>query len=177
MIMAILDKNKKILLDADVIIHFIRGDKLSLLNRIFPNQLCILDEVFEEVFKGKLRTQVENLIRFKFITEIETPKTLEYIAEVASIKKNHINIGNGECYCMAYCKLNKDVLASSNLKDIKSYCEENNIQYLTTMDFLYEAYKRGLLGENDCNTFINNVISKGSKLPVKTIQEYIKIRR
>jgi len=45
-----IDPKKKIIVDADVIIHFIRGDHLSILHTIFPNKLYILDYVFKEVF-------------------------------------------------------------------------------------------------------------------------------
>ena len=34
------------------------------------------------------------------------------------------------------------MLASSNLKDIKTYCNKNQITYLTTFDFLYHAVKK-----------------------------------
>ena len=54
-----IDPSKKILLDADVIIHFIKAGRLGTLSLIFPNKLYLLDVVFEEVFKGKLRSQVE----------------------------------------------------------------------------------------------------------------------
>jgi hypothetical protein len=82
--------------------------------------------------------------------------------------------GKGESACMAYCKFNKDILASSNLKDISIYCEENEITYLTTMDFLAEALNEKQLTEHECNDFIRNVKAVGSKLPVNTIAEYLK---
>lgn len=44
-------------------------------------------------------------------------------------------LGKGESACMIYCRDNRDVLGSSNLKDIKEYCSKNNITYLTTLDF------------------------------------------
>jgi hypothetical protein len=73
---------------------------------------------------------------------------------------------------MAYCKFNHDIIASSNIKDIKDYCEQNGISYLTTMDFLYEAYRKSILTEEECNTFITSVIKKGSILPNIKITDY-----
>ena len=49
--------------------------------------------------------------------------------------------GKVESACLVYCRLNNDVVASSNLKDILGYCLEFNIDHLTTMDFLAEAYR------------------------------------
>lgn len=166
-----IDQSKIILLDADVIIHFIKGDMLGILTEIFPNKYGILDFVFIEVFKGNLRIQVENLIRFKRIIEVPFDESLEVKKEFASLKKRY---GLGESACMAYCKFHKEVLASSNLKDIKPYCEANGIQHITTMDLLTEAFKKGMLAETECDSFIILVKSKGSKLPVNSIQEFLR---
>ena len=74
---------------------------------------------------------------------------------------------------MAYCRFHNDVLASSNLRDIKRYCEENGIQYLTTMDLLSTAYQKGILDEAECDLFIYLVKSGGSKLPYNSIKEFL----
>lgn len=94
---------------------------------------------------------------------------MDVLKEFAFLKKR---FGIGESACMAYCKYNKDVLASSNLKDIKTYCKNNKIQYLTTMDFINSAYEQKMLDESECDYFIYNVKSKGSILPCNTIKEY-----
>lgn len=165
-----IDPKKKILLDADVIIHFIKGEQIGILHTIFPNKLFLLDIVLSEVFKGSIRIQVENLLNFKFVQEITFKTDFIVLAEYARLKKQY---GSGESACMAYCKYHRDILASSNLKDIKAYCEENNIQYLTTMDFIHQAYVKEILNEGDCDYFIYNVKIKGSKLPCNTIKEFI----
>jgi len=165
-----IDHSKKILLDADVIIHFIKGERIGILNKIFPNKLYILDVVFSEVFQGAQRPMVENLIRMRIIEELSFDNDLVVLKEYARLKKIY---DNGESACMAYCKCHNDVLASSNLSDVKLYCEENNIQYLTTMDFIHQAYIDELMDEAECDYFIYNVKSKGSKLPVNSIKEYI----
>lgn len=71
-----------------------------------------------------------------------------------------------------YLRFNPDILGSSNLKDIKAYCETHQIKYLTTMDFICEAYRKEILTEEQCNDFVKAVISKGSKLPCKSFYEY-----
>ena len=81
-------------------------------------------------------------------------------------------LGKGESACMVYCKDNRDVLGSSNLKDIQRYCSENRIIYLTTLDFLYYAYCRGKMTEQECLVFMRAVNNAGSKLPVVDITRY-----
>ena len=161
----------KILLDADVVIHFVKGGQISLLPTIFEEEKVILDKVLEELQQYKeLKQYYENLVSFGLIKEISFSKDIKVLQEYSKLRKK---FGKGESACMAYCKFNNDVLASSNLKDIKDYCIENNIEYITTMDFLKEAYEKNLLTETECDFFIYNVKSKGSKLPCDSISEYI----
>lgn len=165
-----IDEHKKIIIDADVIIHFSKADQLGILHMIYPNQIFLLDFVFNEVFIGNLKIQVENMIRFGFIKELEFNDDITVLREFAFLKRKY---GIGESACMAYCRYHDDVLASSNLRDIKQYCEQHKIQYLTTMDFLLAAYEKGILSESGCDQFIKKVLSKGSKLPVSSLRKYI----
>lgn len=163
---------KLILLDADVISHFISGGHFALLPSIFKNRKVLLDVVATELRASrKFKTYIDNVINTGFIREINFQAKRQVMMEYAKLIKT---FGKGESACMAYCKFNKDILASSNLKDITSYCDENEITYLTTMDFLAEALKEKQLTEHECNDFIRNVKAVGSKLPVNTIAEYLK---
>ena len=87
--------------------------------------------------------------------------------------RNTLLLGKGESACMVYCRDNKDVLGSSNLKDIKEYCANNQITYLTTIDFLYYALMRKKITKAEVDVFIADVIAKGSKLPSVNIENYL----
>ena len=73
---------------------------------------------------------------------------------------------------MTYACFNHNVVGSSNLKDIKDYCSENGIAYLTTWDFLYYAYKAGLMTKKEIEEFVEKVRNSGSILPTKDIDTY-----
>ena len=70
--------------------------------------------------------------------------------------------GHGESACMIYCREHRDVLGSSNLKDIKDYCLQNGITFLTTLDFLYYAFCRKKLSAEECLSLIH--ISEPTRL-------------
>lgn len=74
--------------------------------------------------------------------------------------------GDAESACLAVVRNTNDILASSKLRDIASYCKMHSIDYPTTMDFLCEALKKGILSEVECDAFIAKVKAAGSKLPV-----------
>lgn len=160
----------QIVLDADVVIHFAKGGLLSLLPSIFPDyEYVLLEKVYEELLD--IRTQVDNQIYFmKNITLLPFNPRGEMLREYAMLKSR---FGKGESACMAYCLFTHNVIGSSNLRDIRAYCEEKKITYLTTMDFLWYAWRKHLLTANEVKTFINEVKSKGSILPERDIERYV----
>lgn len=163
-------KNKvKIVVDSDVLIHFAKGSALSLLPSIFPEyQYIILSNVYEEV--RTLQKQLDNQISLlKNIVLEEFDPTGEMLHEYANLCNT---FDDGESACMAYCKFNHDVVGSSNLRDIKEYCNNNKITYITTLDFLFYAVKRRVLTADECNKIIQDVRTKGSKLPDIKIENY-----
>ncbi|MCC8115270.1 MAG: hypothetical protein LIP03_15020 [Bacteroidales bacterium] len=155
----------KIVLDADVIIHFIKGERLSQLCDIFPEyEYILLDVVYNEL---KKRPATQAIIS-NWLNWYKSKITLIRFAPSAECAKEFLRLralrGDGESACLAYCRYNQDVIGSSNLKDILDYCIENNITYLTTLDFLYYAYIRKVFTREECNQFISTVKSKGSKI-------------
>ncbi|MCR9080962.1 MAG: hypothetical protein NXH89_00965 [Cyclobacteriaceae bacterium] len=167
-------KNEKIILiDADVLSHFISGGQITLLPRIFPYPIKILDKVYAEISRMPGRkTEVDNLLNFKLIEKIPFPE------DQPEIKKEYLHIkklmfkGDGESACLAVVRYSKDILASSNLKDTAHYCKLHQITYLTTMDFLCQAVKNGQLTHSDCDDFIQRVLKAGSRLPVKKLKDF-----
>lgn len=166
-------KNTKIVLDADVIIHFIEANCFSLLPDIFPEyDYVVLDVVYDEVSRNnKTRNFIDNYLRYfpKLRREVFAPKG-ESMKEYFLLQRT---LGKGESACMVYCRDHRDVLGSSNLKDIKAYCSANNITYLTTIDFLYYAYCRKKMTGVECTEFIQAVNNAGSKLPMIDITHYV----
>lgn len=161
----------KIVLDADVIIHFSKGGILSVLPQIFPEyEYVVLDKVYDEL--SSVRSQLDNQIHFfGNISKVIFTPTPEMMREYAVLRSL---FGVGESACMAYCRYTSNIIGSSNLKDIKNYCSEHKITYLTTLDFLYYAWLRKHLTEQECALFIAEVRSKGSRLPeISRISEYI----
>ena len=106
-----------------MIIHFVKAGQFSLLPDIFPEyQYLILDVVYDEVTVSRaMKTQIDNTLTFfaARITNVKFEPKGESRFEYARLR-NTLLLGKGESACMVYCRDNKDVLGSSNLRDIKS---------------------------------------------------------
>lgn len=161
----------QIVLDADVVIHFSKGGLLSLLPRIFPDYEYVLLEAVHEELLSDIRTQIDNqMTLLKNITLLPFAPRGEMLREYAMLRSR---FGKGESACMAYCLFTHNVIGSSNLRDIRAYCQEKQITYLTTIDFLWYAWRKHLMTTDEVKTFMNEVSSKGSKLPEVDIEKYV----
>ena len=161
----------QIVLDADVVIHFAKGGRLSQLPSIFPDYEYVLLEAVHEELLSDIRSQIDNqIMRLKNITLYPFAPRGEMLREYAMLKSR---FGKGESACMAYCLFTHNVIGSSNLRDIRAYCQEKQITYLTTIDFLWYAWKKGMLTPAEISAFINEVKQKGSKLPEVDIEKYV----
>lgn len=162
----------KVLVDADVMSHFFTGECASLLNMVFPGRLAIVKEVEEELrVLRRFNHLLDNFVKLCKVELVSFPDddglTLEYV----TLRRV---FGKGESACMALARHRGNYIASSNLRDIKAYCQQHQIMYYTTFDILHLAVKRGYLTVPDCNAFITKVKASGSKMPFPSYEEYLK---
>lgn len=152
--------SKIIVIDADVVSHFLEAGEAQHINKIFPYPIKILPQVLTELrrFKRKEK-EIEELLRQAIIEPIPFPDSPEIEKEYQYIKGKMFK-GDGESACLAFARYSKNIIASSNLRDIKIYCEMHEVAYLTTFDFLCEALKVGLFDANRCDEFIRKNLSK-----------------
>jgi hypothetical protein len=168
--------NRVILIDADVVSHFLTAGEGDAIATIFPNNpIYILDKVHAELQNWPIKSMLEEVNK---LTSTEKIRLMAFPEDNEQIKKEYFWIkkmqfkGDGESASLAVARYNKNILASSNLKDIKSYCVMHKIDYLTTMDFLCAALKAKLFTEERCNQFIKRVLDNKSKLPCSSMNEY-----
>jgi hypothetical protein len=147
---------KAILIDADVIFHFMANAALPDLSKILhPHPCQILSNVYDEVtLKHLAKAMIDKEIMHGRIKWVDFPNdNLNIKREFAILSQNPL-IGAGERACMAVAKFTKNIIASSNFRDIAKYCEQNSIDYLGTLDILYIAHDKEIYTEQQCDSFI-----------------------
>jgi hypothetical protein len=168
------EREVKILIDADVLIHLFKADNISILNQLFPKRLFMLDVVLSELRKNPtMRSRIDSIFLFSGIKELKFPTT-----ENQQLFSEFINLsstihGEGERASLLYCKFFKDIIASSNTKDITSFCTAHDIPYLTTLDIYCIAIKKSLMTEAEVNSSISKILSNGSHLCCKNISDHL----
>jgi predicted nucleic acid-binding protein len=167
----------KILIDADVLIHLFKADKISLLNQLYPKRVFMLDVVLTELKENRtIRTKIDSIFMFSGIQEIQFPTTSnpKLFQEFLALKKEIK--GDGESACLVYCKHHSDIIASSNTKDIQPYCDKHSIAYLTTLDIFCIAVAKGLFTDSEVNQLIAKIThNQESHLCCTTIEEHRRV--
>ena len=104
---------EKIVLDADVLIHFSKAGRLSQLPEIFPEyKYVVLSTVYNEI--KSLQKQLDQQIFYlKNIEKEDFSPSGEMRREYARLSTRY---GKGESACMAYCRFTDNVIGSSNLR-------------------------------------------------------------
>lgn len=65
-----IDPNKKLVLDADVLIHFIKGDLIFYLPKIITNEMVILDKVYNEITQRKSQEIIDRFLELPIVSLI-----------------------------------------------------------------------------------------------------------
>jgi len=164
----------QIVLDADVIIHFSQGGYLHLLPKVIPDCSFVVLSIVRNELRLNTKNELDNNITLlKNISLIDYNPVGEERREFARLTSlSGLCLGKGESACMTYARFHHNVVGSSNLKDIKDYCSEFKISYLTTWDFLYYAYKAALMTKEEVYEFVLKVRKAGSILPDKDLETY-----
>src|ERR1700677_1328317 len=122
----------KILLDCDVVIHFLKGGKILELPTIFPGRFVMLDKVHNELLKRNSNVlAIGVFLKSSRIPVIPMPTEAAIVKEYFSLRKI---MDDGESACLAVARHTKEYVASSNITQIADYCRQHGIVYYTTMD-------------------------------------------
>ena len=165
----------KILIDADVMIHLFKAEKISILNQLFPGRLIMLDIVLNELRSNRtINASLSSIFMFSGIEEVMFPTSSNKALLLEFIQLKKQIGGAGESATLLYCKHNSHIIASSNTKDIVPYCAANGMSYLTTLDIFAIAINKGLMTEAEVNACMTKIThNNDSHLCCSTISQHI----
>ncbi|MGI6223308.1 MAG: hypothetical protein ACOYJG_06845 [Prevotella sp.] len=173
-------QKRVILVDSDVISHFIAAGKIDDLDKILaPHSLQIVKQVYEESihhpFFEDREKEVNDWLKRCRIRVVDFPySNWDIRTEYYRMKKENPRFGDGERACMAMAKFWKQTIASSNFRDVAEYCDINGIDYIGFMDILTIAVNKNYYTVEECNKIIHDVIIiDDGHLPVQDITQYV----
>ena len=172
-------RSKVILVDSDVISHFIATGHINDLTGILsPHHLCIVENVYKEAShhpNDPLRkSKLDQWLKKSNVNIVPFPYQNVCIKmEYYRLKKMQPLHNDGEYACMSMARFGSEALASSNFSDKKEYCEAYGIEYIGTFDILYIAIRKGFYTADEANKIIADAKQINSaRFPMDTIDGY-----
>lgn len=167
--------------DTDCLSAFLWVRNESLLPQLYPGKVIIPRPVYTELCRPntpQLKNRIDVLLAQNLVSIQDIPIDSEeystYYQLTESPTKEHVVIGNGEAASISLAKKYGGIVASNNLRDIKSYISEFGLKHTTTSDILVDAYKRGLITEKEGNTIWANMLAKRRRLGAASFTDYLK---
>lgn len=176
----------KIIFDTDCLSSFLWTDKLDILYQLFGKSIKIPQAVYNEVKKMKSSNnfsyvfeRLDEAIKNNKIEVLEVFGEVDNILE--EIKENYRNqnsgkeIGAGEAEMLALAKYYKltcaTMTASNNNRDIFLIAKQENINNITTMDILCEAYKYKINEVLELENIKSQMVARKRHLPLKSVYD------
>lgn len=171
---------KEIFIDTDCISAFLWVGNESLLSQLYPGRIVMPKPVYDEIDKPNLswmKTRINSMISAGKLTVVDLIAGTEefdlYYKMTENPDKRHKIIGDGEASSLALAKVKNGIVASNNFRDIFTYIKEYSLEYTTTADILVDAYKQGIIDENQGNIIWINMLRKRRKLGAASFSDYL----
>ena len=173
--------SSKIIFDTDCISSFLWTSSTELLIKLYKGRIVIPDIVHEELKKLK-SDRVPSYLWENLERMINDGKIAIYtiaIGEEATIQEylrliENNQIGKGEAATIAIAKTVKGYTASNNYKDIRRFIDSGEIENISTIDILCEAYVKKLKTIDEVEKIKAEMIKRRRKLPFESMHDILK---
>lgn len=138
-----------VLTDTNILINFIRLDRLDLLGMIPGYQFQVPDHVVEEIRDREQRERLETGLQSGFITAL----SITDLDEIESYAQFHRSLGQGEAACLAVAVRRGYCVASDDRRAFRKAVVEGvgKERILTTTDLIVLAIRAGLATVEDAD--------------------------
>lgn len=162
-----------LILDCDVLSSFACTNRLDILERLYPKNMIVLEEVIDELGKiDYMAKKVDSCIKRGSIRLVSILANAPEALELSRLLRSD-RYGRGEAACLAYLKYNFGSLASNNLSDVRVVCSEKNICLLTVPDIIKCGYETNVITVEEANKLWIKMIKKKRKLPTNSFYEFL----
>ncbi|WP_409199404.1 hypothetical protein [Methanobrevibacter sp. DSM 116169] len=171
-----MDKNKPIFYDTDCLSCFLIIGETFILESLF-SKIILPIQSYREISNDSspyiIKKNLEFLEKKGFIeirnisSESEEYKRYILFTEGRWGRKK---IGEGEASAISLAIENNGIVASNNLKDVKSYADEYNFPILTTAIILSKAVDKRIISENKANDMWEKMLKRNRRLQTAHFQ-------
>src|SRR6056297_2545006 len=170
--------NIKLVFDNNCLASFIWIKIIDILKKLYNGRMFIFQVVVDEFSflkrYSKYKWVYEELLKAineNFFKIIEINSVSQAFYEYTKLR--NMGKGKGESAAIAIAKTMDNYTACNNLRDIRPFIDNNEINNLLTFDILFEYYHKNSKSLKEIEAIITKMRAKKRKLPEIRFKKYI----
>lgn len=153
--------------DSDCLSCFLAVRECGILQKLF-SEIIVPGVVAHEILKKgtpqHIKDNFNDLVKLDFV-EVRGMEVGSSEHELFNdIKRDYEFMGDGEAAVIALTQENGGVIASNNLRDVKDYVEDYDLNLITTAFILAIAYENHLKTKEELDKIWKDMINNGRKI-------------
>ena len=152
--------------DSDCLSCFLAVRECGILQKLFSKIIVpavVAHEILKKGTPQHIKDNFNDLVKSDFVEvrgmEVGSPEHEIF----NDIKRDHEFMGDGEAAVIALTQENGGVIASNNLKDVKDYVDDYDLNLITTAFILAIAYENHLKTKEELDKIWKDMINNGRK--------------
>ena len=152
--------------DSDCLSCFLAVRECGILQKLFSKvivPLVVAHEILDPGTPQHIRDNFNELVNLEFVEvrgmELDSPEHDLF----NDIKRNYEFMGAGEAAVIALTQENGGVIASNNLRDVKDYVDDYDLNLITTAFILAIAYEKHIKTKEELDKIWTDMINNGRK--------------
>ncbi len=168
----------QLFLDTDCLSSYLMVGKENILLQLYRNRIVLPEQGLTEIVRVPfLKIKMRSLVSSGQIQVVKiiynTPEAKLFYKLTVSPDAGFKIIGDGEAAAITLAKFNNGILGCNNMSDIVPYVKEFGLRHVTSSDIMVEAYKCGMISEQEGNVIWGAMRSRGRLLPAVSFSEFL----
>lgn len=152
--------------DSDCLSCFLAVRECGILQKLFTKiivPVVVEHEILDDGTPQHIKDNFNKLVNLEFV-EVRQMEVGSSEHELFNdIKRDYEFMGDGEAAVIALTRENGGVIASNNLRDVKDYVEDYDLNLITTAFILALAYEKCIKTKEELDNIWQDMINNGRK--------------
>lgn len=142
-----------IVFDTDILSMFAKIDAIDLLKRLFDNKIVMTPKIRDEIF---VPFEYGYMFPLKVISTVKTvPLSNQALKEYGRLQEN-LSLGKGELEAIAYCKTEKCIFATNDIK-AREFAKREGVSVISLQAILKALWKKKIKNREEVKQILERI--------------------
>ena len=158
-----------VVFDTDILSMFAKVDAIDLLKQLFDEKIVITPKIRDEI---SMPLDYGYTFPLKVISEIKTvPLSNEALRGYGKLQEN-LSLGKGELECIAYCKVEKCIFATNDIK-AREFAKQEGVSVISLQAILKALWKKKIRSKEELKHLLERIKEVDNLVVSKEVEKEI----